>query len=136
MMSSDPLQSGDKAMHTAIEPESDAQTVLNLRATLDRLGGDMALLQDVAQIVVEDAEVLLLEIEEALKNEQPDRAALSAHSLKGLVSNFNAEFCAAAAKAVEQAGRAGDLPAVQRSLDSLRREVDRLVTALKQEVLR
>ena len=130
------LQNGVNPMHTTIEPESDALTVLNLRATLDRLGGDMALLQELAQIVVEDSEILLTDIDNALRNDHPERVALAAHSLKGLVSNFNAELCAAAAKAVEQAGRASDLSTVRRSLDSLRLEVQRLVDALRQEVLR
>jgi HPt (histidine-containing phosphotransfer) domain-containing protein len=126
----------EKRMPTALEPESQSVAVINLQATIERLGGDMPLVRDVAQIVVEDAGTLLTDIESALEAGDAERAALSAHSLKGLVSNFNAELCAAAAKAVEQAGHTGDLLSVNRNMPALRAEVDRLLDALKREVLR
>jgi HPt (histidine-containing phosphotransfer) domain-containing protein len=117
------------------ELDGDATDVLDLQTVLNRLGGDWALAQDVARIVLEDAPILIGELETGLREESAERVALSAHSLKGLVSNFNADACAAAARLVEQDGRASDLVSARQHLGTLNIELDRLLSALRREVL-
>jgi HPt (histidine-containing phosphotransfer) domain-containing protein len=59
-----------------------------------------------------------------------------AHSLKGLVSNFDAEHAAKAAFRVEQLGKAGDLATAPAAIDELDRELASLAAALEQESAR
>ncbi|MBY0507797.1 MAG: Hpt domain-containing protein [Bryobacteraceae bacterium] len=84
-------------------------SLLNLALALDRVGGDQELLEEVAQLFLEDYPNSIAEIEQALANGDPRGVERGAHSLKGAVSNFGADSVVETALALELAGRQGDL---------------------------
>ena len=59
-------------------------------AALAALGGDLALLRELASMFVEDAPLLVADIRLALDTEQASEVRRAVHSLKGLVSTFYA----------------------------------------------
>ncbi len=82
---------------------------LDYAIVLERLGGDAELLQEVAQLFLEEYPALMSEIREAAQRGDAQRLARAAHSLKGAVGNFVSEPAVQAALAVEMIGRSGDL---------------------------
>jgi len=100
-------------------------------SSLARVGNDLELLCEIAQLFVDDAANMLSAIEQAVA--AGDAAALgrSAHTLKGCVSNFSAPETFDAALELEKLGRSGDLSTVQESLTRLRRSLDDLCPELR-----
>lgn len=84
-------------------------SLLNLALALDRVGGDRELLEEVAQLFLDDYPNSVAEIEQALAVGDPKGVERGAHTLKGAVSNFGADSVVETALALEMAGRAGDL---------------------------
>jgi len=84
-------------------------SLLNLALALDRVGGDQELLEEVAQLFLDDYPNSISEIEKALAVGDPRGVERGAHTLKGAVSNFGADSVVESALALELAGRKGDL---------------------------
>ncbi len=84
-------------------------SLLNLALALDRVGGDRELLEEVAQLFLDDYPNSVAEIEQALAAGDARGVERGAHTLKGAVSNFGADSVVETALALEMAGRAGDL---------------------------
>ena len=76
---------------------------------LDRVGGDQELLEEVAQLFLDDYPNSVAEIEQALAIGDPRGVERGAHTLKGSVSNFGADSVVETALALELAGHQGDL---------------------------
>ena len=87
-------------------------SLLNLAQALERVGGDQELLEEVAQLFLDDYPNSVAEIEQALADGDPRGVERGAHSLKGAVSNFGATSVVETAMALELAGRNGDLSTV------------------------
>jgi HPt (histidine-containing phosphotransfer) domain-containing protein len=111
-----------------------ADAGIDLAQALRRLGNDSELLRELALICVEDAPGLLENAAKGLDPAQLDAAARSAHSLKGLSSNFSAA-AAQAAHAAEAAIRSGDGARIESSLATLQTFTGRLIAELKRSVL-
>ena len=84
-------------------------SLLNLAVALERVGGDRELLEEVAQLFLDDYPNSVTEIKEALAAGDPKGVERGAHSLKGAVANFGADSVVETAFALELAGRNGDL---------------------------
>lgn len=112
-----------------------AAAVVNLGIALARLGNDQQLLRDMAGFYIEDVPQLMGELRSALESSDQELATRSAHSLKGLSSNFEAPFAVGAALAVENAARGGDLQKAAAGVEELDQELGRVIQALKAEVL-
>lgn len=112
-----------------------AAAVVNLGIALQRLGNDQQLLKDMAGFYIEDVPTLIGELRAALQDGDVELATRSAHSLKGLSSNFEAPFAVSAAIVVENAARTGDITKAAAGVDDLDNEVGRVINALKAEVL-
>ncbi|QDT53673.1 Signal transduction histidine-protein kinase BarA [Caulifigura coniformis] len=112
-----------------------AAAVVNLGISLQRLGNDQQLLRDMAGFYIEDVPELMGELRSALEADDVELATRSAHSLKGLSSNFEATFAIGAAMAVETAARSGDLAKAAGGVDELDYELGRVIEALKAQVL-
>jgi two-component system, sensor histidine kinase and response regulator len=112
-----------------------AAAVVNLGIALARLGNDQQLLRDMAGFYIEDVPQLMGELRSALETGDVELATRSAHSLKGLSSNFEATFAVSAAYAVENAARGNDLQKAAAGVDELDNELGRVIQALKAEVL-
>lgn len=109
--------------------------ILNVAASLARLGGDASLLSDMARFFLEDADQLYQDLLRAFETNNTELAYRSAHSLKGLSANFNAEPCVTAAMAVEESAKQRKLESSTPVVVRLRTELDRLIAALRREVL-
>jgi HPt (histidine-containing phosphotransfer) domain-containing protein len=98
----DPLKSRD--MHLLGE-------AIDVEAALRRLGGDVQLFDDMAQIVLEDAPTLVHAARQALAESNIQELRRAAHSLKSMMATIGATDAANAAFRVEQAAASGNLAA-------------------------
>ena len=99
---------------------------LDHAVVLERLGGDEELLQEVAQLFLEEYPSLMSEMREAARSGDAHRLERAAHSLKGSIANFGAESAVQAALTVERIGRSGDLAGAVdafEQLDALMRQL-------------
>ncbi len=99
---------------------------LNRAVALERVGGDLELLQEIAQLFLEHSPSLVDEMRTALENGDAKSLERAAHSLKGSVSNFGAEAAHKAALQLETIARSCDLPAATEALRKLECELGRL----------
>lgn len=107
-----------------------AGPVINCEVALARMGGDRRLLGQLAEFFLTDAPAMMKELETALKNDDLQGVSQAAHSLKGLVSNFEAVSATAAARQVELLKYEKSLDGAAPLVDALRREVDAVSEAL------
>ena len=91
------------------ESSSVEESTYDYDGTLERLGGDVELFVDLVRFFLEDAAMLQARMETALEAKDARTVEITAHSLKGLCSNFGARRAVAAAYAIEESARAGKL---------------------------
>lgn len=104
--------------------------VLDRDALLDRVGGDLEFLQEIAGLFLEDCPKLLAEIRTAVSGGDARTLEYAAHTLKGSVANFGAEAAQDAAFRLETLGRAGDLRPATEAYSVLEQEIQRFTLAL------
>jgi len=75
------------------------------------------LLNNIIDTYCENAEVLILELMEAAREQDLDGAVRAAHSLKSSSANVGAQRLAALCRSMEQNGRNGDISAILENLD-------------------
>ncbi len=114
----------------------EGQPVFNPTAALARLGGDTRLFKDLIGFLHEDAPPLLVRLREAVGRGNAEQVARTAHSLKGLVVNFDAHTAAAAAQKVETMGLTGDLTGAAADVETLAVRVAELEQHLRDYVAR
>jgi HPt (histidine-containing phosphotransfer) domain-containing protein len=83
--------------------------VCDLTAALKRIGGNVAILDQLAAYCRDDLPDLLSRLHAAVAADDPLRVQFAAHSIKGLVVNFGADAAALAAQRIEQMAELGDL---------------------------
>ena len=93
---------------------------------LARVDNDWDFLAETVQMLASDGPPLLAEIRGRAAAGDAPGVGRAAHALKGMISNFCAPAAGAAALAVEQTGKAGDLAAAPPAIDVL----DAALTAL------
>jgi HPt (histidine-containing phosphotransfer) domain-containing protein len=94
------------------------------------VGGDAALLREVAGIFCHDAPNLLAAIQTQIEKQDAAGLERAAHALKGSASNFGARAVADAARTLETMGRERDLSRAREVFDRLALEMERLIQAL------
>jgi HPt (histidine-containing phosphotransfer) domain-containing protein len=104
--------------------------LLDREAILERVGGDVEFLQEIAGLFAEDCPKLLTQIRSAVSTGDPVALEHAAHTLKGSVSNFGAEPARQAALRVEMLGRNGDLAQAPEACSALEMEMQRFTAAL------
>jgi two-component system, sensor histidine kinase and response regulator len=109
----------------------DKTDVIDVRALMDRLEGDRELLKELAGLYLEDEQGLVDQIAAAVQSGQADQMKRAAHTLKGSVGNFCAPAAHAAAAALENAGRDGQLAEVPALFARLVAELERFRTTLR-----
>ena len=133
-----PIRSRDLAVLMAkygISPESAVQVerqdeVFDGEAVLAGLDDDMELLDDLAEILHEEAPTLLADIRGAVKSLDFQRIQETAHKLKGMASNFAAKAIVESAGHLEQMGRENDASHIEEALADLLSEYERFEKAL------
>jgi CheY-like chemotaxis protein len=106
------------------------EVAFDLNAALARVEGDRELLKEIATFFIDDSPRLLLAIRELIAQRDSKGLELAAHTLKGTVSNFNAQAAFAAALQLENIGRSGDLANAEAAYIALEQESARLQGAL------
>jgi two-component system, sensor histidine kinase and response regulator len=104
---------------------------IDFELALERLGGDRALLAELAGMFEEDYPRLLAGVRDGLSAGDGQAVNAAAHQLKGLLAQFAAERARVVAHQVETAGRAGDLPLAAEAFAGLERAMEDLLPELK-----
>jgi PAS domain S-box-containing protein len=100
----------------ALGKPGDDRVAVQVSAPFDRgaalrlLGGDAALLSEVAALFLRDAPLMLDELRAAIATGDVTAAERGAHKLRGALLNLAASSAAERAQTLEQAGRRGDTP--------------------------
>jgi two-component system sensor histidine kinase/response regulator len=111
-------------------PDASGGAVFDQQATLARVKGDRAMLQEIVQLFCAEAPELLARIQTAIAHGDARALERAAHSLKGTVMSFGAQTAGAAALRLEVIGRGGDLTQAALAGAELEREVAQLGQAL------
>jgi HPt (histidine-containing phosphotransfer) domain-containing protein len=112
------------------------EQVFDASAVLARVGGNAALLREIAGLFAEESARLLREIRQAAGAADAREVERVAHSFKGTFASLSAADGAAVAGRIETAAAAGNLGDVAAAPAELERQVERLGAALEREVLR
>jgi two-component system, sensor histidine kinase and response regulator len=110
--------------------DSHPSAVLDRDVILERVGGDVEFLQELAGLFAEDCPKLLTEIRSAIASGDARGLEHAAHTLKGSVSNFAAEPAREAAYRLEMLGRNGNLMPAPEACFALEYEIERFTDAL------
>jgi len=93
--------------------------VLDRAVALSRVGGDAELLQEIAQLFLDEYPRVLDQLRDALSRGDARAIERTAHGLKGSVSNFGAPAAVEAARMIEAMGRAQQVEEVGQVLRTL-----------------
>jgi HPt (histidine-containing phosphotransfer) domain-containing protein len=122
-----PTMNAEEEMRRGMHAEvTDQSPVLDRAKALDRIGGDIALLAEIATLFMQEYPQLLAIIRTACAAGDAREVERAAHSLKGAAANFSAFGTVEAALAVERLARAGDLPKAEEAIGPLEAELARL----------
>ncbi len=102
------------------------QQSFDREAALERVGGDVDLLKEIAGLFIEDEKNMVSAIESAISAQDSKLLERSAHTLKGCVANFGAAEAFEASFRLEKLGRAGDWTGVPNSLRELNAALNQL----------
>lgn len=115
-----------------VEIMSTSFAVIDESAALAALDGNRQLLCELAVIFVEDAPVLLHNLDEAIAADQADVAQRVVHSIKGLSSTFYAKSTIELAGALEECLRVGTMdPLRNGGAEQLKHSVEELSKHLR-----
>ncbi len=123
MAATDVFPSGD-------DPSKPQEPPFDYEKALDHVGGDEALLAEIAAVFIEEYPGLTSAVQAAVESRDSDALARAAHTLKGSVSNFCAQKAFDAVLRLEKMGKSGDLSAVDEAWATLQVEVERVKDAL------
>ncbi len=107
-----------------------AANVIDREALLERVGGDVEFLQEIARLFLDDCPRMVEQLRSACARGDAQAVQHVAHTLKGCVANFGAQPACDAAFQVERLGRAGDLSGAPEACAALEQELDRFRAAL------
>jgi two-component system sensor histidine kinase/response regulator len=117
---------------SAVGAPTQQGTPVDRTKLMERMGGDMELLEELFTIFSEESTKLLNKIKEAVANNRCDVLQKEAHTLKGSVGNFEATQAAEAALRLEKMGRDGNLAGAPEALADLERELSHVRDHLSQ----
>lgn len=105
--------------------------VLDRSVALMRVGGDEELLQEMAQLFLEEYPAQIGAVRKAVEVRDAKAIERTAHSLKGSLGNFAASAAHQAALALEMKGRTSDLSQVEQALAELESSLLDLIPELE-----
>ncbi|HEU0007253.1 MAG TPA: response regulator, partial [Terriglobia bacterium] len=109
---------------------SKASQVLDGRALLAQVDGNVRLLGKLTRLFLADCPAMLSRIRQALLSRDPQALQQAAHALKGSVANFAARNAVEAAFNLEMMGKHKELSGVEDAYLTLEKEITRLERAL------
>jgi HPt (histidine-containing phosphotransfer) domain-containing protein len=108
--------------------------ICDLKAALKRMSGNVSILQQLVEYYREDVPPLIDRLRAGIAAVDPAEVQHAAHSIKGLVVNFDADSSSHAALQLEQMARSRDLTKAPQALDTLEKEIARLSADLEVEL--
>jgi HPt (histidine-containing phosphotransfer) domain-containing protein len=125
----------EKASGSAGPPADGKKSVaLNADGLIRSFGNDQDLFQELVEIFLNDSPQMLNTLRESLKSTDAKTFKRAAHSLKGMLRNFQAESAAETAFELEQIGDQGKLDEADQIVDSLAAQLDDVARKLKEVV--
>ena len=122
---------GDASSATAAPPAQPVpDDAWDQAAALARVGGDEDLLRETTSLLLAELPGLLGNVHAALSRKDAGALERAAHKLKGSLGVFEARGGMAAARRLEELGRAGELDEAEAALRALNEETARLTPAL------
>ena len=109
--------------------------VINKQAALNRMGGDEQILLILAETFLEDAPIVMEQLEQAIQQQDATGIHFGAHKMKGLAANFDGLATTHVAAELEACGRAQKTEGLQKLWTSLVHEVKRLEDAIQHQIL-
>ncbi len=103
---------------------------IDMEDTMERLGGDRELLNELFQVFIEEAPLKIADLELALKKEDYELAMKRAHALKGSSAAIGAFLSRDLCFELEKASRAKDLEQMRNDLKNVRTEINALIAAI------
>ncbi len=88
--------------------------------------GNIEFLREIRELLAEDGPALLRQVEVARAGGDFEKVARSAHTLKGMVGNFQAESAQSAALELESSAQSGDPERIRVAQGQMERELTRL----------
>jgi signal transduction histidine kinase/DNA-binding response OmpR family regulator len=117
--------------HESQKSDLAEDTPINIKAALNRLGGNQKILKELLEEFMCYLPNKLQTIDEAVKREDIDLLQREAHSIKGVAANLGAENIADLFSGLEILGRKHDLSHAEEKISDLRIEFKRLEEYLK-----
>ena len=108
-----------------------ADAVLDPAGALERVDGDRELLGEIIGLFQQDVDILMEELEAAVRSKDPEAIMRTAHRLKGSVATFAAKPATAAALHLETMGREGNIADADAAFADLKAELARLQPVLE-----
>ena len=129
------LYAAVEGLHSALGRETaSADVSFEWDAALERVGGDEAMLRDLAEMFFAECPKLMQQIREHIAGADGPELRRAAHTLKGSAHVFGAEEVAEAAHQLEEIGREEAFADAEEALALLEDEVARLLPALRTKI--
>jgi PAS domain S-box-containing protein len=112
-------------------PTKDLSPMLDLELLLKAFDGDWDFLREVVDVFLSDYPGLLDKLRQAHKDGDPDTLMRAAHSLKGMLKNFQADSAAEIAFELEKNDGEDTFDGVSKTIEDLARQVTQLDKALR-----
>jgi HPt (histidine-containing phosphotransfer) domain-containing protein len=103
----------------------------SMEQTLEKLGGDAKLLQEVIEIFLDEAPKHVLALQIALDQGSGEAVERAAHNLKGELSYLNMSELSVSAFDLEEMGRNSDFEGVSRLLPRFEADVSHLLISMR-----
>jgi len=110
--------------------KNSSNKICDLSAALARMGDNVTLLKQLVDFCREDLPMYMARLQAGIEAGNKTEVQLAAHSVKGLVVNFNAEPAANVAIRLERMGQTGELEGALEAFRELERETSRLLAAI------
>jgi histidine phosphotransfer protein HptB len=108
-----------------------SQVPWNLANTLEQLGGDLALFQEVMDIFLAEAPIHLAALRLAIERGQPETVEKSAHTLKGELGYLGVPGISQMASQIEEMGRSNNLSGAANLLPQFEADMNGLLTTIR-----
>lgn len=97
---------------------------------MERVDDDVEFLAETVQMLETDGRALMVELKTAIASVDPPAIGRTAHTLKGMISNFCSPAVQTLALDVETAGKAGDAAGAAAASATLEPELEALIAEL------
>ena len=112
-------------------PAAGQVPLVDTEMLLKAFDGDWDFLEDVVEVFLSDYPNLLDNLRQASADNNPDALMRAAHSLKGMLKNFQVDSAADVAFELEQKGKQADFDGVPEAIENLAGQIVELEQALK-----